>query len=213
MRITVFLIALSLLSGCTLKTQIEVPSFSGTVVDAVTGAPLSGVSVNESFVTSENGKFSFPSEGDKRTIFFLVPGAGWPVKRTLHFHKEGYRDTSCIASNLSMFPEGNRGTIRLHTLDESRPHDISPEYLRLYSTKISCQAFIGSHVVYIGSSLSGISGPNAVHEGKAFIIENNYAADKQDLGLVYYKLSDENGLRIQADAQNLRLINPAHEEK
>jgi len=213
MRITLIFVSILLLSGCTMRTQIEKPSFSGTVVDAVTGDPVSGVAINKSFVTATDGKFAFPSEGEKRVTVFQVPGAGWPVERTLTFHKDGYRETSCTATNLSLFPEDNRGTIMLLKLEESRPLDISPQSLPLYGSPIACQVFVGSPVVYKDSGLSSTTGQSVAYEGQRFTVENDTMRNVPFPDSLHYTLRTKEGDLIQLYNRNLRLTNPGMENE
>ena len=146
MKRFIILLGMSLLlGGCVHQTLTEVPAFSGTVVDATTGAALAGVTFDGG-VTDSTGRFSLPAKA--RTVWNApIPGTGSPIERRLVFHKQGYRDTTCFCRNFALYAEDNRATIPLVETAHSEPASGEPEFLHVNDT-IGCQAFVGSWVRY-----------------------------------------------------------------
>lgn len=157
--IPLVLLSALFMSGCIPRIQTEVPAFSGIVADSNSGLPLAGVQIKEqtdhapkdwtpqSSVTGTDGRFSYPAVTSGTVYQMLTPGAGWPVRRTLTFHKDGYRDTTCRCTNLSLFGEDNRAAIPLLMTNHSEPAIERAPMVRLTNI-ISCQAFVGSRVAY-----------------------------------------------------------------
>ncbi len=133
--------------GCTLRTITEVPAFSGVVLDSNSGKPLENVNCNDQLLTAKDGKFSFPAVSEKEWIL-LAPGAGVPVTRKVAFQKDGYRNTTCIATNFSLFGEENSSIIPLLRIDESEATPANPIFLQVDDTSIMCEAFVGTRVEY-----------------------------------------------------------------
>ncbi|WP_316349001.1 carboxypeptidase-like regulatory domain-containing protein [Desulfuromonas acetoxidans] len=154
-----FLLIVLLLSGCIPRTKTDIPAFSGTLVDSNSGLPLASVAIDEqaeptpegwtgqSLRSDDNGQFSFPAVTSGTVYQLPAPGAGWPVSRTLTFHKEGYRDTTCRCTNMSLFGKENRAVIALVRIDQSELSTEEPLLLHL-NDSIVCQAFVGSQVLY-----------------------------------------------------------------
>jgi hypothetical protein len=166
-----FILCLPLfLAGCMQQVLTEVPSFSGEVVDAATGAPLANVTFNEG-VTETNGNFSLPAK-TKRVWNFPIPGTGSLVYRHLTFHKRGYRDTPCFSGNFAYFGEENHATIPLTHIDQSETPSEPPVFLRL-NLNIKCQAFVGSWVRY---------------EGKTYLIGKIYTRKHDDYSETLFSL-------------------------
>jgi len=154
-----FLLVVLLLSGCIPHTRTDIPAFSGTLVDSISGVPLGGVSINEqadpaaegwtpqSLRTEDDGRFNYPALTSGTVYQLPAPGAGCPVNRSLTFHKEGYRDTTCLCTNLSLFAKENEAVIPLVRIDQSELSTEEPLLLYL-NDSIVCQAFVGSQVLY-----------------------------------------------------------------
>jgi len=138
----------------------EIPAFSGTLVDSNSGLPLADVQIEEqtdhaperwapqSLVTGNDGQFSYQAVTSGTVYQMPAPGAGWPVTRTLTFHKEGYRDTTCTCTNLSLFGEDNSADIPLLRIDQSEPASEEAPTLLQINESIACQVFVGSRVTY-----------------------------------------------------------------
>jgi len=149
--------------GCIPRTKTEIPAFSGAVVDSESGLPLAGVTINEeadhapagwvprTMVTAMDGRFSYPAVTSGTVFQLPAPGAGWPVTRTLTFHKDGYRDVTCSCTNLSLFGKDNRADIPLPSSNHSEPANGQAPLIRL-TDAIGCQAFVGSRVEYEGTA-------------------------------------------------------------
>jgi len=139
-----------LLNGCIRQTLTETPSFSGTVADSNSGQPITGVSINDRFVTTTDGQFSFPAI-EKKVWNLPIPGTGAVVIRELTFKKAEYRPTTCKVENFALYAETNIATIPLLRVDESEAAPEPPVFTtidhekRFYS-QISCQIFIGNRV-------------------------------------------------------------------
>ena len=145
-----------LLNGCIRQTLTETPSFSGTVVDSNTGKPISGVSINDQFVTAADGQFAFRAI-DKKVWALPIPGTGAVVVRELTFKKTEYRPTTCRVENFALFAESNRATIPLLRIEESETSPEPPVFSNIDHEKtvfsqISCRIFIGNRVHYNNSS-------------------------------------------------------------
>jgi hypothetical protein len=87
--------------------------------------------------SDDNGQFSYPAVTSETVYQLPVPGAGWPVSRTLVFHKEGYRDTTCRCTNMSLFGKENHAVIPLVRIDHSEPTTEEPLLLHLSVSRVS----------------------------------------------------------------------------
>lgn len=170
--IFLFLLCALLLSGCIPRVKTDIPAFSGTVIDSNSGLPLADVTIEEEAdpapegwvpqpsVTGPAGTFSYPAVTTGKVYVLLAPGVGSPVRRILTFHKDGYRDTVCRCENMALFGEDNRSNIPLLQVDPSDPSPDTSVMLRVNDNfRITCQAFVGSRVLY---------------EGKTYLIDEIY---------------------------------------
>ncbi len=180
------LLFLILLTSCIPRTQTDVPAFSGIVVDSNSGNPLADVRIKEiavsipdgsapqttikgsknreaqTVITLTTGHFSYPAITSGITFQLPVPGAGWPVHRALIFQKNGYRDTTCSCTNLSLFGKENHAVIPLIQIAHSEAEPASS--MILVNDSIKCEAFVGSRVIY---------------ENKSYMIGEIYRQDEQ----------------------------------
>lgn len=194
MRFTSLLL-LMLLTSCIPRTQTDVPAFSGIVVDSNSGNPLADVRIKEiadpipdgsapqavitrtknrmakTITTQATGRFSYPAITSGITFQLPVAGAGWPVSRVLIFQKNGYRDTTCSCTNLSMFGKENHAAIPLLQIAHSEAEPASS--MILVNDNIECEAFVGSRVIY---------------ENKSYMIGEIYRQDEQEDGQQLFSL-------------------------
>jgi hypothetical protein len=148
-NLSLLLIFFISVTGCTLRTITDVPALSGVVVDSNNGKPLENVRCNDQLLTSSHGQFAFPAVSEQGWLL-LAPGAGVPVTRKVVFQKDGYRDTTCLCTNFSLFSEDNRAVIPLLRVDKSEAAPATSIYLRLDDTRVECEAFVGARVEYRG---------------------------------------------------------------
>lgn len=156
------LLFLFVLTGCIPRTMTEIPAFSGTIIDSSNGMPLAGVTIEETAdhppkgwnpvttVTKSDGGFSYPAVTGSTVYQLPVPGPGWPISRTLTFRKEGYRDMTCMAAELSLFGKDNQATIAMLAANHSEPPAGEPSLIRV-NDGVFCQVFVGSRVEYAGA--------------------------------------------------------------
>lgn len=156
-RFGVLLFCVLSLSGCIRQTINKAPALSGTVIDSNRGEPLAGVvvydhfltAVDDHFLTAADGRFEIPAIID-RIIWSspLIFGAGSSIGRAVSFHKEGYQETICLNTSLSMMNTKNKVTIPLLKIEESEAVVEPPIFLPMEDAWVTCQAFIGSWVEY-----------------------------------------------------------------
>lgn len=144
-RFVLLPILLLQLGGCVHQTLTEVPSFSGTVVDATTGIALADVDFDEG-KTGPDGRFNLPSKAHG-VWNFPIPGSGALVEKRLMFRKSGYRDMLCMCRNFALHAEYNQATIPMMPITHSKPANGAPIFLHVTDT-VGCQAFVGSRVRY-----------------------------------------------------------------
>lgn len=98
MKIIFAVVSVLLLSGCIPKYVPVAPSVKGVVVDAVSGKPLEGVSI-ENVKTDEFGKFYIEAEQELGVA--MVMGGVWPITKRFSLSLNGYYTRTCECDTLT----------------------------------------------------------------------------------------------------------------